>query len=59
MYDTESTELTAQQQMRIAALNAAIAMGKTNPREACRLADQLVGWIAAGDEPIPPKGEIW
>ena len=57
--EIEAVELTAMQQMRIAALNAAIAMGKTNPREACKLADHLMDWIKFGDAPVPPKGEIW
>lgn len=60
--DTEATELTATQQIRIASLNAVLAMGghwASNPQKACQLAEKLQGWIECGNLPHPYPGEIW
>lgn len=57
--EDERTQLTAGEQVRIAALNAAIAMGQTSPKKACDIAEKLVDWIYGLELPPPQPGAMW
>lgn len=56
---SETNDLTAEQQIRIASLNAAIAIGITHPQKACQMAEKFSDWIAFGMLPHPAPGETW